>query len=290
MKSLNKIIKEEYIKFLKENYDDNDVDWNYFEEQDDIKANIFRDFLYNNNPTFTKHIPWKVIPFLRLKKIWEDYMKFGFVRDTKGVEIIEKIMVENTVKINVITTLLGHTSQNPDEDYKEYIDPFIDEQIRCYFQKPVDKNQLQINFKNPSKGYIKPKGTKPCDVHPFIREFIEENITENMNVEDIKNKVYDEITNRFTWDYTEDPKSGQAYISDFGLTPLLTLVSQLRNERKPENILVIIDRMLNVAHQRSDLANWFVEGGSHALSQLSGYGDTGEDSSISGSYKLSDYK
>jgi hypothetical protein len=34
--------------------------------------------------------------------------------------------------------------------------------------------------------------------------------------------------------------------------------------------------MLNVLHQRSDIANWFVEGGSHALAQLSGY-DRGEE-------------
>ena len=30
------------------------------------------------------------------------------------------------------------------------------------------------------------------------------------------------------------------------------------------------DRMLNVVHQRSDIAEWFVEGGSRALAQLSG--------------------
>ena len=48
--------------------------------------------------------------------------------------------------------------------------------------------------------------------------------------------------------------------------------------------------MLNVAHQRSDLASWFVQGGSQALSQLSGYGDpeSGE-SVISGKYNMSDY-
>jgi hypothetical protein len=28
--------------------------------------------------------------------------------------------------------------------------------------------------------------------------------------------------------------------------------------------------MLNVVHPRSDMASWFIEGGSHALAQLSG--------------------
>ena len=49
----------------------------------------------------------------------------------------------------------------------------------------------------------------------------------------------------------------------------------IRNELKllrakgPEEKLLLIDRMLNVVHQRSDIAEWFVEGGSRALAQLS---------------------
>ena len=47
-------------------------------------------------------------------------------------------------------------------------------------------------------------------------------------------------------------------------------MKQLRKAKTPEEKIVIIDQILNVAHQRSDLASWFIEGGSYSLSKLSG--------------------
>jgi hypothetical protein len=69
MKSLYKIIKEEYIKLLKENYNDDDINYDFFERESNIKQSLFDDFLFNNNADFTKHVPWTVVPFPRLKKI-----------------------------------------------------------------------------------------------------------------------------------------------------------------------------------------------------------------------------
>ncbi len=63
---------------------------------------------------------------------------------------------------------------------------------------------------------------------------------------------------------------GQWRISDYGLKPLHKLLAQLRKEIDPSKKLPILDKILNVVHQRSDIASWFVEGGSSALSQLSG--------------------
>ena len=63
---------------------------------------------------------------------------------------------------------------------------------------------------------------------------------------------------------------GQWRLSDYGLKPLHKLLVQLRKEFDPSKKLPILDKMLNVVHQRSDIASWFVEGGSSALSQLSG--------------------
>lgn len=65
-------------------------------------------------------------------------------------------------------------------------------------------------------------------------------------------------------------ENGQWRISDYGLKPLHKLLAQLRKEFDPSKKLPILDKILNVVHQRSDIASWFVEGGSSALSQLSG--------------------
>ena len=42
----------------------------------------------------TPHMSWSVIPFARLKKIWQDYAQKGIVRDTSGMEGIKQQMIE----------------------------------------------------------------------------------------------------------------------------------------------------------------------------------------------------
>jgi len=74
-------------------------------------------------------------------------------------------------------------------------------------------------------------------------------------------------------------------------------MQELTQTTEAEQKIPIIDKMLNVVHQRSDIAAWFVEGGSQALSQLSGYSVpedkddpySDEVSAISGKYNMSNY-
>ncbi len=200
MKSIYKIIKEEIINYLHE-YED-DVDYDLFERMDEIKSNILQGFL-DDKKRGVKVQPWTLIPFSRLKKIWEDYMITGVVRDVRGLEMIEDIVVDNILKLYVNTELVGHTSANPDYDFEEY----------GYSEQ--DKNDF--------------------------------------------------------FDYVEDNFSDYAW-SDFGgnRLGLNTLLTQLRKARTPEEKVPIIDQILHVIHQRSDLAGRFVEGGSSALAQLSG--------------------
>lgn len=294
MKSLNKIIKEEYIRFLKEEYDDDDADLSYFEREEELKHEILDDFLYKNNANFTKHIPWRVIPFARLKKIWEDYMTYGHVRDTRGLEMIEDIMLDNTRKVNILTNFAGHTQWGDSETLEENIGYWVDEQLNCVYNKPFDKNQLEIPFDNPRKKNQKPVNASPCNttVHPFVKQFIEDKYGEGLpDRKTLREDLYETMTSKLYDDYMWD-KEGKmgGFISDYGLNPLVTLAAELRRDKTPEEKLITIDKMLNVAHQRSDIAHWFVEGGSRALSQLSGYiGGEEEDSTISDSYNMRDY-
>jgi len=64
--------------------------------------------------------PWDYIPFERLKKIWQDYMKFGFVRDEKGVDLIAGIMIKDVQKLAANTLLSGHTPSDPEEYFERY--------------------------------------------------------------------------------------------------------------------------------------------------------------------------
>lgn len=287
MKKISQIVLEEVVKLINE-FDDYD----YYEKQEEIKREILSDFLYNNNNDFTKHIPWRVVPFNMLKKVWEDYIKYGFVRHEKPLYTIENIVTRNIIKIDAITNFAGHTQFGDEETLEDYIGYFVDEQLTCILEKPVDKNQLETPFDDPTSGHKIKDDSSKCNttVHPFIQKIFDDNYEEGMERDEIRKLLYDEMLERFYVYYTSDKNNKMGgFISDYGLKPLLKLLSELKKQEKPENRLVTIDKILNVVHQRSDIAYWFVEGGSNALSQLSGYGDSDEDSVISGSYRMSDY-
>ena len=69
-------------------------------------------------------------------------------------------------------------------------------------------------------------------------------------------------------DWAIETEAGGWRISDYGLDRLFRLAAAASEEADPKRILVICDLMLNVTHQRSDLASWFVEGGSATLDAI----------------------
>ncbi len=276
MNKLSKIVREEYIKFLNEVYDE-DIEYTYYERQDEIKRELFSDFLYKNTPEFTKNVSWKVIPFARLKKIWEDFMTIGIVRDTRGLEMIKDIMIDNTLKVDIFTNLAGHTQWGDEEAFEENIGYWVNEQLNCLFpQKKEDRSQLEIPFNNPKQGYVqKPPAPEPepCEVqvHPFAQQLYNYHSDEELTREKFYEILYNKMKDNFFEYYMDDPENKMGgFISDYGLKPLQDLLSQLIRTSDPKDEITTIDKMLNVVHQRSDIASWFVEGGSRALSQLSG--------------------
>jgi len=289
MKSIPRIIHEEVRSFLREV--DEDID-DMYEARDNIVSEIFQDFLYNNNPDFTKNIVWQVVPYQRLKRVWEEYMKMGDVQNIKALDNIERIIIRNALRIDAITELAGHKEYGTDELVQDNIGPWVDEQLRCYFKKPEHPTQTQLDFSIEHQ----PNNTPCGELSPFVTQFIEENYDpNNPNVNDIREKLFDTMLEKL-FDYLTDPKSGQLYISDFGLRAIIQLTTQLYGEENPAIKVQTIDKILNVVHQRSDLASWFIQGGSAALSDLSGYDIPDEDSGgydmksvISGRYSMGDY-
>lgn len=103
---------------------------------------------------------------------------------------------------------------------------------------------------------------------------------------------YDQETGRNTrevFDYTEasalmeeytgyddyiTPKwsNGHWLISDFAIEPLHRLAKELLNTSDVNAILVIINKIMNIAHQRSDIAELFIKGGSDSLTEITNYG------------------
>lgn len=81
---------------------------------------------------------------------------------------------------------------------------------------------------------------------------------EEMGYDDIVDNILPQFSN------------GQDLISDYGLEPLGVIVRELMNTTNPNEIIVLINKALDVSHQRSDLSELFIEGGESSLNRISG--------------------
>lgn len=227
----------EVFKLLIEKNDIYRVSWETFMEYErEMIYKVVRE-IENNK----KNEHWRLIPFGRLKRIWENYMKFNFIRDEKGMNMIKEICVTNIARLLVNTTLVGHTQDSPRDYLEDHEFCFLEKQEKK--PKPVDPNQLKL-FKNPE---ATPEPEKKYD--DYCTQI---------------NLTWEQFENRL------DRYIGDGTFSDFALQPLLELGYDLIDAKTPEEQLRICDAIFNVVHTRSDIAGLFVQGGSNALTQLSG--------------------
>ena len=70
------------------------------------------------------------------------------------------------------------------------------------------------------------------------------------------------------YDWCKLPDGSDGW-SDYGLEPLMKTVMEYRANMSAEDILILINRCLDVAHQRGDLASAFIEGGKSTCSKIS---------------------
>jgi hypothetical protein len=73
-------------------------------------------------------------------------------------------------------------------------------------------------------------------------------------------------------DWAIDTPDGGWRISDYGLPKIQQYLALAQEAPTPELALGYMDLALNVMHQRSDLAEWFVEGGQGTMAGISGEG------------------
>lgn len=77
---------------------------------------------------------------------------------------------------------------------------------------------------------------------------------------------YEEILDAFMPKFS----NGHDLISDYGLEPLQRIVVELLQTDDPNQIIVLINKALDISHQRSDLSELFIEGGQASLNKISG--------------------
>ena len=149
---------------LKKSYDDyEDVFDAHFDDEMTVAMDILDEYKrHKDDPNY--RMRWDLVPAARLIKIWNDYMKTGFVRDEKGINMIAGIVLTNIAKLNVNTILCGHTQHDPvayaqdllgdddeplPEDYFDNDTAFFKDKngswlISDYALKPLSHLELQL--------------------------------------------------------------------------------------------------------------------------------------------------
>jgi len=70
------------------------------------------------------------------------------------------------------------------------------------------------------------------------------------------------------YDWCQLPDGSDAW-SDYGMEPLYKLIKELEEQETAEQKIIVINKILDVYHQRGDLASAFIQGGSKSLNQIS---------------------
>ncbi len=216
---------------------------------------------------------------------------------------------EKTLKENIHKQLFKFIKENDDDIDWDLYDIFSimkDEVMSEYIsalenEKPGPGEYLKarqkwevVSFSTLQKqwedfikyGYVKPNYIRTVE---NIEKIITQNIGKvNVNTElaghsqvdpkreweeyfegkDITDEYIEYVDSHFG-DFIEDSK-GQWRLSDYGLDKLNRGLVDLRKAVTPEKKLIAIDHILSIVHMRSDIAGWFVEGGTSSLAALSG--------------------
>jgi hypothetical protein len=147
----------------------------------------------------------------------------------------KELILYNIAKLEVINSINGHDSNFPSDDFLDIFDYDEERGGEGYgeFSRWLETQDEYDNRYDYSAS----------------AEFLE----------DVYN--YNDILTSFS--------NGQFIASDSGLPALSKLVRKLIPEKDINKILVLINRILDVTHYRSDLAELFIEGGSETLDKIS---------------------
>lgn len=220
-----------YESLLREDITD---EYDFFEILDDA---IREAFMAIKNRKLTLDMR-KINPNI-YKKALQEFVKFrGFPHfPTKYIYQWKRLVLENIATLNAWTAIMGHTNSYP---FEEFLDIF------------------NYNYDTGEDN---------------VGEYIQWLESKGMNFDDCKYS-YECVTEFLDEVYNFDEEyptfsNGQFLLSDYGLPKLLELALELVPQQEPEEIIVTINKILDVTHLRSDLAELFIEGGSASLDGIS---------------------
>ena len=164
------------------------------------------------------------------------------------------IIMKNTAIIRSITALAGHDVGFP-----------TDAVVDAFFGGESDEKYERWDEYKRSLAH---KGTFSPDFGWMGQE--EDDYNEEDEVDDSE-AASQYLEDNGYYDKMVLPDDSQAW-SDYGVQPLEQIISEYNDNLSPEEVLVLINKALDVTHQRGDLCSAFIEGGSATLSRISNGG------------------
>lgn len=177
---------------------------------------------------------------------------------------------KDSVKIEVFPKDILKLSNDEFSSLNEAVDKYGQTYFPWVSQGDADRMVAQQDFERQKNKFNQMYG----DIGEYIAEF-------NQNSRYKGEIEVDYNTNKLYWvvdqinfldligfyDWMMMPDGSDAF-SDFGIEPLERILSEYDEELPPEKVLVIVNKALDVYHQRGDMASIFVTGGSRALSRI----------------------
>jgi len=210
-------------------------DWHEYHHQ--VTNEIFQ--MINSKQKIT----FDLMPKNLYNKALKEFMENGrFLRFPSNIILDWKaLLLQNIAKLEVLTAIAGHTQHFPFEEFYDVFD----------YDRKTGNDRNGVFSKWCKKKY------KETGDDEYLNNYDFDTASEFLN----DFKKIDKYLPLFS--------NGQWVLSDYGLKPLFNLGNQLVNLSNPNEIIVIINRILDVSHQRSDLAELFIEGGSNTLKYIS---------------------
>lgn len=178
-----------------------------------------------------------------------EFVKNGQLLRTK-TEDVEKwfeTIVRNTALLDKITDIVGHSAWFPETEIKEY-----------FFG--TDRAEADRKFQE----YKKQLQERDEELPP---EFADTESTADKEISDMA-VLWKLLEDKGFFDKAALPDGSPAW-SDYGLRPLWDIIGEYREGMPAEQVLVLINKALDVYHQNGDLVSAFIKGGAEVANQIS---------------------
>jgi hypothetical protein len=183
-------------------------------------------------------------------------------------------IMRNTAILRAGTSIAGHSMGYPIEDF---VCVFFDGDMNSFKEYAMTLNN-KGTF-SPEFGWMErdEEEEMPVSVRNSRREV------------DLYDAYCQYLEEKGFWEWLILPDGSGAY-SDYGIRPLEEIISEYTENSTPEQTIVLINRLLDVTHQRGDLSSIFIEGGKSTLTRISNNSYLNESKNMSIKQENFDYK